>query len=211
MKKAMFILLLPLFAHAQWVDDMDQPAYQPRTIMGGHGSLFRISLQDFEQIYSSRWGESFGAFAGIRVFGAHYITFKYGHFEKNGKSGIHAPSGLDLKDARWQENWYKLGLRIHPQIEKKWGSYYGFGLGFYDVQEVEPLSVFQPIGENTSASESGGTGFYLELGIEYLLMKKGAAFFEIEIASGGSRGRSSFEAMSVGGWLFSVGIIAWPF
>jgi len=102
-------------------------------------------------------------------------------------------------------------LRIHPPVEKKWSSYYGFGLGFYNVQENEPLSIFQKIGQASQSTDSGGTGFFFELGIDYFVVEKLAAFFEIEIASGGSRGRSSFEAMSVGGWLFSLGVTFWPF
>ena len=149
---------------------------------------------------------------GVRVFGAHYVALKYGMFQKGGKSGIYPPTGDDMRNARWKEQWYKIGLRIHPTVEKKWGSYYGFGLGFYNVQEKEPFSIFKKVGEGgDEAVQEMGTGFYLELGIDYFLMNKLAAFFEIEISSGGSRGRSSFEAMSVGGWLFSAGVSYWPF
>lgn len=210
MKKVLFTLLIPIVLQAQWTDELYKPSVLPRTLVGGQLSYFRVSIHNFEDMYDGRWGESYGAFAGVRAFGAHYITFKYGNFEKNGKNGIHAPTGLDLKDARWQENWYKLGLRIHPQIEEKWGSYYGFGLGFYNIKEVEPLSIFQKIGENDT-SQGGGTGFYLELGVDYLVWDRLTAFFELEISSGGSRGRASYEAMSVGGWLFSLGVMMWPF
>lgn len=211
MIKYFLFLLFPLFLSAQWVDDMNKAPVQPRTMLGGQASYFRISVHNFEDIYAGRWGESFGGFAGVRAFGAHYITLKYGTFSKGGKSGIHPPTGLRLENARWNEHWYKIGLRIHPPIENKWGSYYGFGLGFYQVQEQEPLSIFQTMREQGSNTESGGTGFYLELGVDYMIINNVAAFFELEISSGGTRGRSSFEAMSVGGWLLSLGLIVWPF
>ncbi len=210
MKKLLFILLMPVLLYAQWVDEIYKPTVLPRTMIGGQASYFRVSIHNFEDIYSDRWGGSGGAFAGVRAFGAHYITLKYGTFAKDGKNGIHEPTGLDLKNARWQEEWYKLGLRIHPQIENKWGSYYGFGLGFYNVQEKEPLSIFKTFGENGN-NKSGGTGFYLEIGVDYLIWDRMTAFFEMEISSGGSRGRASYEAMSVGGWLFSLGLTIWPF
>ncbi|MBN1480350.1 outer membrane beta-barrel protein [candidate division KSB1 bacterium] len=209
--KLSIIILFPLLLHAQWVEDTYRPQVQPRAMFGAKASYFRISLHNFEDIYTNKWGESFGAFAGIRAFGAHYVMVKYGNFQQNGKSGTHAPSGQDLKNARWNEHWYKIGLRIHPPIEQKWGSYYGFGIGFYDVQEVEPISIFRTVGEQNDSDQAMGTGFYLELGIDYLMMQKLATFFQVEISSGGSRGRSGFEALSVGGWLFSLGVIFWPF
>ncbi len=210
MKKLLFIILMPILLQAQWTDELYKPTVLPRTMVGGQASYFRVSIHNFEDIYSGRWGESLGAFAGIRAFGAHYITFKYGAFEKGGKNKVHQPSGLNLQMANWQEEWLKIGLRIHPQIEKKWGSYYGFGLGFYQVKEVEPISIFQTIGEKKNG-DSIGTGFYLELGVDYLIWDRLAAFLEMEISSGGSRGRAGYEAMSVGGWLFSLGITVWPF
>jgi hypothetical protein len=208
--KVHLILFFPALLFAQWSDNIATPVVQPSAMLGGQASYFRISVHNFEDVYTSRWGENAGGFAGVRVFGAHYVTFKYGMFQKSGKSGIHPASGEDMQNAQWDEKWYKVGLRIHPAVEKKWGSYYGFGLGFFDVNEVEPFAIFQKIGEDQSSSGMG-TGFYLELGVDYFIMQKLSAFFEMEISSGGTRGRSSFEAMSVGGWLFSLGLSYWPF
>ncbi|MBN1559279.1 outer membrane beta-barrel protein [candidate division KSB1 bacterium] len=204
------ILMFPALLFAQWNDATVAPAAQPRALLGGQASYFRISVHNFEDVYASRWGESGGGFAGVRVFGAHYATFKYGVYRQGGKTGIHPTTGEEMQNAQWDEKWYKIGLRIHPAVEKKWGSYYGFGLGFFDVKEAEPFSIFQKIGEG-SGDPGMGTGFYLELGVDYFIMQRLAAFFEMEISSGGTRGRSSFEAMSVGGWLFSLGLSWWPF
>jgi len=200
---------VPALLYAQWADDMYESPVQPRVLLGGQISYFRISVENFEQVYSNRWGESLGGFVAVRIFGAHHITFKYGQFQKGGKSGF-TETGENLQNAQWQEQWYKIGLRIHPSVERKWGSYYGFGLGFFDVKEIEPFSIFKSIGEG-NADQNMGTGFYLELGVDYFVKKNLSAFFEMEVASGGTRGRSSFEAMSVGGWLFSLGLSYWPF
>lgn len=213
MTRTLLLLLLPAFVQAQWVDERNMPEIQPRLLLGGNASLFRISVHNFTDVYASHWGESYGGFAGLRAFGAHYITFKYGDFQQSGKSNdsIAPQSGRPLQDARWREQWYKIGLRIHPPVERRVGSYYGFGLGFYNSSEVDSLSVFQTVGQAKPTSDNSGTGFYLEIGIDYFVHKKMAAFFEVEISSGGTRGRSSFEAMSVGGWLLSVGVSVWPF
>ncbi len=204
----LFIVLMTTIAAAQW-ETYEYRQVQPRMMLGGQIALFRISLSDFEEIYTSRWGESFGGFLGVRAFGAHYITFKYGSFQKNGRTGKHPETGRDLQDARWNEQWYKLGLRVHPTVENRWGSYYGFGIAAYDITETEELSIFD---KSTTEDENElGTGFYLEAGFDYFMHEKIALFFDIEIASGGVRGTSGFEAMSVGGWKFAGGISFWPF
>lgn len=203
------LFFLPLAVFAQWDSYEYNPQVQPRMMLGGDIAMFRISLSDFEDVYTNRWGESLGAFVGVRAFGAHYITFKYGMFQKDGRTGLHPVTGQNLQDARWNEQWYKLGLRIHPPVEQKWGSYYGFGIAAYDVEETEGLSVFDQR-QNNEQSELG-TGFYLEVGVDYFVFEKMALFFDIEIASGGVRGKSGFEAMSVGGWRFAGGVSFWPF
>jgi len=209
--KISLFLLIPILAQGQWEESYLSPAEPPRFMTGGHLSTFRISLQNFENVYADRWGPSYGGFVGVRAFGAHYITFKYGQFQKGGKEGIHEPSGEDLTNALWQQHWYKLGLRIHPMPEHKLGSYYGFGIGLFNTKEAEPISVFETIVESDEKKANVGTGIYLELGIDYFFTEKVAAFFDLEVSSGGTRGRSTFEAMSIGGWLLSIGISYYPF
>lgn len=180
--------------------------FQPRITLGGSAAQFRISLDEFENIYESRWGASYGGFVGVRVFSAHYALLKYSTFQKAGKKGIHSQSGLDLRNAKWDERWYSIGLRVHPPILRKIQSYYGFGVAFFDVDEQPGLSVFQDQDENGL-----GSGFYLELGLEYFPVEKASAFFEFEVASGGTRGKTGFEAFSVGGYRFALGLTLWPF
>ena len=197
------ILLWPLIANAQELEFSP-----PRLVLGGSGALFRISLDQFESVYKSRLGPSYGGFAGIRVYTGHYLLFKYASFQQDGKEGTHGESGLNLRDARWQEQWYNVGVRIHPFQAGRTQSYYGFGVVFYDVKEQPQLSVFDSKSEEKNSEL--GNGFFLELGIEYFVHRRLASFFELEVASGGVRGKTGFEAFSVGGFRFALGVNWWP-
>ncbi len=181
----------------------------PRFMAGGDIGLFRISLGQFEEVYTNRWGSSYGGFAGVRFLGGYYLVGEYGQFEKPGKQGKHKYTGYELQNASWQEKWYQVGLRVHPPIMKKINSYYGFGLSFFNVDEVDSLSVFKT--QNGSNQKDTGSGFYMELGLEYFPTEMLAAFFQFEISSGGIRGKTGFEAMSVGGYRLTAGISFWPF
>ncbi|MBN2413601.1 outer membrane beta-barrel protein [candidate division KSB1 bacterium] len=182
--------------------------HHPRIMTGGDIGLFRISLDQFEEVYTNRWGTSYGGFAGVRFLGGYYIVGKYGQFEKSGKQGAHKDTGYNLQNASWQEKWYQVGLRVHPPIVKKFNSYYGFGLSFFNVDEVDSLSVFST--QNGNSQNETGSGFYMELGLEYFPTEMLAAFFQFEISSGGIRGKTGFEAMSIGGYRLTAGISLWP-
>lgn len=188
-----------------------EPYFQPRIIAGASAAQFRISLDAFENVYQSRWGPSFGGFVGVRTFGAHYLTLKTATFEQSGKQGAHPVTGKDLQNARWEEQWYSVGLRVYPPVTQRAHSYYGFGISFFDVNEVEDLSVFTQTNAKSENDEGLGSGFYLEIGLEYFPMKRLAAFFEMQVASGGVRGKTGFEAMSVGGFRFAAGLSVFPF
>ncbi|MBN1543681.1 hypothetical protein JW992_16175 [candidate division KSB1 bacterium] len=182
------------------------PFSQPRFFAGGSGGLFRISLDDFTQLYSSRWGFSPGGSAGIRVYKSNYLVAKYRTFQKNGKTaGIEHQSGQPLQSARWQEEWIAVGVRAQPPIVSRGNSYYGFGAAFYRVSESENLSIFDPADGDT------GSGFYLELGLQYFLHHRTASFFEMEVASGGLRGKTGFEGFSIGGFRFALGLSVFLF
>jgi len=179
---------------------------QPGAFLGAEMGLFRISLNRFEYLYESRYGSVPGAHAGFHIFSAYYVTGKFRHFEKGGKAGTHPETGKDLRQAKWSEDWFTLGLRIHPYSERKWNSYYGFGYSFYYVQEEAGLSLYDTV----STKKTGG-GFYLELGIERNFARRAALFVEFEIASGGIGGRSGLEGQSIGGYNFSAGFTVWLF
>jgi len=213
MKKIFFLIiaLSPAALHAQWVENYYQPPSMPRVYIGADAAAFRISLNNFKDVYTNRWGQSYGGFLGVRAFGAHYIAARYGVFQKNGRDGVQPTTGANLNNARWQEQWLKIGLRIHPEPTNRWGSYYGFGLGFFSIKEAEPISVFNVRAPQTNSNNGVGSGFYMEFGIDYFVIDMLTAFFDVEVASGGTKSRTSFEAMSVGGWRFSAGLAFWPF
>ncbi len=199
----MFVfLLLPVSSSAQYFG-----YYHPRVFLGGSIAYYRISAGDFENIYTSRWGESPGGFAGVRFYKGYYFTVKYRTFAKNGKQGVDEKTGLNLNDAHWNEQWITAGVRVQPPITRKTNSYYGFGLVFFDVDETPGLSIF-----NEDQQQDGwGNGFFMELGLEYFPVERFYTFFEVEISSGGTRGKTGFEAFSVGGFRFAAGIGFWPF
>lgn len=179
---------------------------QPRMFLGVDGGYFRISLERFEDVYSSRWGPVYGAHGGINVYSAYYLTVKYRTFERNGKKGIHPKSGKNLSNAKWMEDWYTFGLRIHPWSGSVWGSYYGFGYAFYSLEEKSELSVY-----NDNGGKKKGGGFYLDIGVERFITRRAVAFLELEVASGGIGGRSGLEGQSIGGYFISGGFTLWLF
>ena len=201
---AVFVLFFHVALYAQQWSDQLKPA---RLMVGADYGAFRISLREFEQLYVNRWGLGMGAVAGIRVFGAYYLTAKYGYFNQSGRVDQNLTDQLD--QARWREQWYKVGARIHPLPGGKWASYYGFGLALYDIKESEGQSVF--LLKNSKKYQDVGSGFYIEAGIEHFLQPKTALYLDAEVASGGVRGRTGFEAMSIGGWRFAAGVSFWPF
>ena len=205
---ALVLIILILLCSGNALAMRRTPFLQPRVFLGAEGGYFRISLERFENVYSSRWGPVYGAHAGIHIFSVHYLTVKYRHFEQSGKQGVHPESGKDLSLAKWNENWFTVGLRIHPTSTNKWNSYYGFGYAFYSLTEEAGISVYN---ENNSDLKKTGGGFYLELGIERYLAEQAAVFVELEISSGGIGGRAGLEGQSIGGYCLSGGITLWLF
>ena len=204
-RTVIFILSLMLgTAGAQFLD-----YYQPQVFAGAGAGVFRISLENFKSVYTDRWGPILNGHAGVRFFKAYYAMARYQRFEKNGRKGLHEETGYALKDAAWHETQLDFGLRIHPPFVKKANSYYGFGVVFYHIKEQPNLSVFT---SHYGPPDSGwGNGFYLEFGLEYCPYPAASLFFETEISSGGLHGRTGFEAFSVGGFCFALGLHVYPF
>jgi hypothetical protein len=182
---------------------------QPRMILGGDAALFRISLDQFESVYDNRLGMSYGGFAAMRVYSGHYLLVKYRNFHQDGREGVHPESGQELSKARWDEKWYAVGVRMHPPLVRRTQTYYGFGVVFYNVKEKPELSVFNS--STVTKDKDWGNGFFLEMGAEYFLTSRLGSFFEMEVSSGGVRGKTGFEAFSVGGFRFALGLNWWPF
>ncbi len=199
MIKSIFAVILflaaPIRAAAQVYSDW-KPSQPPRILLGGDYAAFRISLKSFEQVYDGRWGTHFGAFGGLRVYGIYYLAVKYGSFHQEGREKASAD--------RWQEQWYKVGVRIRPIPEGRWGSYYGFGPALFRLEETATRSAFS-LGEK-GVGRRTGSGFYMEAAVDYHIRPEAAVYLEAEVASGGIRGRTGFEAMSIGGWRFAAGL-----
>jgi hypothetical protein len=183
--------------------------FQPSALCGASMGFFRISLDHFENVYADRWGPIYNGHAGFRFYKGYYLLTKYQYFSQAGKEGLHPETGLNLKNAKWNEQVLNVGLRIHPPVIRRASSYYGFGVVFYHIDEKPGLSVFT---NKFSKPESGwGNGFYLDVGMEYFVYQQIAAFVEIEVSSGGLHGKTGFEAFSVGGFKFVAGINLYPF
>lgn len=201
MKRLIYIfLILGSTAFAQAPDWFSDPT-PPRMVIGGDAGLFRISHWDFKDLYQDRWGPSYSVFAGVRVYSFYYAAFTYGSFEKEGKNDFSVINQNVTGHPHWQEKWYKIGVQIHPVINKKWGSFYGFGFAFYQINEKNPKLY----------SGDRGQGFYMDLGADYALHDMVSLYLKISISSGGESDRSGFESQSIGGYRFALGLSIWPF
>jgi hypothetical protein len=200
---ALCVLAAGLPAAAQFPDE------QPRIMLGADAALFRITLDDFTRVYEHRAGPSYGAFLGVRAYMNYYVLGKYNSFAQDGKTKGSNAAGASLAQARWQEHWFTIGLRNPPAVTRRLGSFYGFGMAFFRVQEEDSVNIFKNKG---LATDDGlNNGFYLELGLDYFPQKSLAAYFETQISSGGVRGKTGFEAFSIGGFRFALGLMWRPF
>ena len=176
----------------------------PRFVAGGSAGQFRVSLDRYEEVYRNRWGTAYGWFGGVRVYSNVYITVAGRYFERDGKAeGSHSLSGAALSEAHWKERWYLIGVRRWIFTEKKLTTSIGLGYAFFTLQENPRVSVFE-LDPNGSGKQQGN-GFFLALSLEYSLQRRLGLFGEIEITSAGVGGRSGFEALSIGGYFFSLG------
>jgi hypothetical protein len=164
-----------------------------RLIIGGNAGIFRISYNDFTQVYDKRSGLTLGGTGLLRIRVPYYLAVKYRHFEKNGS--------VAAQPQNWKENWYTAGVRYLAYGERKVISYFGFGFAFFNIKETGTTSVF--VGR--APGKHSASGFFLDGGLEYRFSKFASLDFEIEVTSAGLEGKSGFEGSSVGGYLFSVG------
>jgi len=169
-----------------------------RLIIGGNAGIFRISYEGFSRIYDERSGMSPGATALVKIRPPYYVVVKYHQFEKDAKIIV---NNIVVDTQEWQEKWYNLGLRYVSYGERRLVSHFGFGFAFFKIDESGPVSVF---GRQPGKRDAGG--FFLDAGLEYRFRKYASLGAEFEITSAGIGGTSGFEASSVGGYLFSLGL-----
>ena len=168
-----------------------------RLIIGGNVGIFRISFNDFTEVYDKRSGLTLGGTGLLKIRVPYYLAVKYRHFEKDGSAVVNNVS----QPQNWKENWYTAGVRYLSYGERKVISYFGFGFAFFKIKETGTASVFA--GRNPGRHSA--SGFFLDGGLEYRFSKFASLDFEIEVTSAGLEGKSGFEGSSVGGYLFSVG------
>ncbi|MDZ7724038.1 MAG: hypothetical protein U5R06_14820 [candidate division KSB1 bacterium] len=203
MKQLTGIMLVIIFStgFAQTPAWFEEPT-PPRLFLGGDAGLFRISHSDFKEFYTDRWGPSYSATAGVRVYSYYYATFSFGQFNKDGKPNVYPTYTEEPAEPHWRENWYKIGVQMHPLRQEKWGSFYGFGFALYHIDEKDPVRIY---------SSDRGQGFYMDIGADYKVHETATLYLKISISSGGERDRSGFESRSIGGYRFALGLSVWPF
>jgi hypothetical protein len=167
-----------------------------RLIIGGNAGIFRVSYDNFTDIYDKRSGVTLGATGLLKIRAPYYAAVKYRHFEKDGDFVVNNVS----QPQNWKENWYNLGVRYLSYGDRKVISYFGFGFAFFNITETGTASVF-----GRAPGKRNASGFFLDGGLEYRFVKYASLSFEIEVTSAGLEGKSGFEGSSVGGFLFAIG------
>jgi hypothetical protein len=192
-KLALLVLILwTALASAQVSADR-----QDRLIIGGHAGIFRISYNNFDDLYDGRSGLTPGVSAMVRIYAPYYAMLKFHHFEKEAEV---VANGSSLPQ-RWKENWFNIGMRYHAYNERRVTNYFGFGFAIFRINEAGPASLFGGQPRKRDAS-----GFFLDGGLEYRFTNYASFYFELEVTSAGIEGKSGFEGSSVGGFWVGVGV-----
>ena len=171
----------------------------PRLVLGGSLGRFRISYDDFDKIYDSRWDNAFGGFATYMVSAPYNVVVKYRNFSRTDQFTTTDNRKLALE---WDEKWYNVGLRYAVLSRRGFSNYFGFGFTFMKIEEAGEYSVFS---QEDLGKERDAGGFFIEFGLHYSLMEYLSLFSELEITSAGLEGKSGFEGNSVGGYYVGVG------
>ncbi len=174
----------------------------PNVIAGGGAGYFRISLDQFDQLYRSRWSPVFSGQINVRVYRNYFLTAQYAKYINNKNKESAVDPNTASGNARWEERFINAGVRFYSEAAGKWNFYYTLGLTFISVTEKPGLSVF----ENTSAENTDGSGFFFELGSDFNLLPHVNLFLEFEITSAGAGGTPGFVGHSLGGYAFQSGL-----
>lgn len=164
-----------------------------KLIVGGSAGIFRISYDDFPELYDGRSGFTYSGQALYKVFAPYYVVAQLNSFKKDGD--------LDStgKAIQWRQRGINIGVRYISYRERKLVSYFGFGFVFYQIKEEGALSLFESGDDSRNA-----TGLFLDGGLEYRFVQRASVFFDVEVSTAGLKGKSGFQGNSVGG--FSVGL-----
>ncbi len=169
----------------------------PRVIFGGSAGYYRASLDNYTRYYDSRWDAYFGGQASIRVYRMNYLTLQYARFQK-------AEEISPTETAKWNERFINVGVRWYNEGRKRWRYYAGFGFTFINVKEKTSFSLLASSDPNDVSTN--GSGFFLELGGDYMLFPNVGLNLEVEVCSAGEGGTPGFVGSSLGGYAFLAGL-----
>ena len=166
-----------------------------KLIVGGSAGFFRISYDDFPELYDGRSGFVYGGQVLYKVFAPYFAVAKLYVFEKDGTIDSTGSA------VNWRQRGINLGVRYVSYRERKLVSYFGFGFVFFNIKEDGPVSLFGGSGGTRDA-----TGLFLGGGLEYRFTPRASVFLDIEVSSAGLKGKSGFQGNSVGGFSIGMGI-----
>ncbi len=187
---------------AQFFDSMGD---SPRLMLGGNVGNFRVSYEDFKNIYGDRSGGSNGGFASFLITVPYNVVVKYREFQK---TGTYSRQNTDLA-LDWNQRIFNIGIRYFRPGKKGFSNHFGFGFTIMKIEEKGDYSLFGS--QNRTPKKSNAGGFFLDFGIHYGFNRYLDIFTELEISSAGIEGKSGFEGNSVGGYYFSFGLAILPF
>jgi len=187
----LFALCASPYAFGQGLD-IDSPE---KVIAGGGVGIFRISYDDFSELYDGRAGLIYGGQVLYKIYAPYFLVGKLNIFEK---SGGRDSTGAELS---WRQRGINVGVRYVSYRDRKLVSYFGFGFVFYNIKEDGALSLF-------GAGSRNATGLFLGGGLEYRFVKRASIFFDVEVSSAGLKGKSGFQGNSVGGFSIGMGMNA---
>lgn len=169
----------------------------PRVIFGGSTGYYRASLDNYTRYYESRWDAYHSGQASVRVYRMNYLTLQYARFQKSNQIDS---SG----EAEWNERFINVGVRWYNEGRKRWRYYAGFGFTFINVKEHAGFSLLATNDPNDVSTDA--SGFFLEIGGDYIILHHVALNLEIEVSSAGEGGTPGFVGSSLGGYAFLVGL-----
>jgi len=189
------LTLMAAEARAQVLETEDTP----RVAIGGSVGLFRISLDEFTQVYNHRVGPALGGSVAVRVLDPYFLMVAARTFQQNGKT-VSRQTAIS-----WSERWINVGVR-RIFFGERVNSFVGFGLAFFRAAEDTPSGILRRDNGKRKAS-----GFFLDFGVDLRMTRQLAAFLDLELTSASAGGLSGFEASSIGGFYFSGGLHVYPF
>lgn len=168
----------------------------PRVILGGSTGYYRASLDNYTRYYDSRWDIYYSGQTSIRIYRMNYLTLQYARFQKINEAND--------SEAEWNERFINVGVRWYSEGRKRWRYYAGFGFTFINIKEKSGFSLLDP--NNPNDVSTNGSGFFLEIGGDYIILPHVALNLELEVSSAGEGGTPGFEGSSLGGYAFLAGL-----